>query len=192
MLAELRHHDLGVHSGLVSDAILDLVECGDHQPSQGDRRLVVGHRALLGTDRLYRWADENPLLQMSRHLHAWRRRPGVFRFVLRDQLRHRGRRHRPDQRGDGRRSSHGSHRRQGCVRPGRDLLGERAFDHCPTVDRQRRCGLRIVALAGGRCGQYAARRRGLVRDGAWCGRRAGPGDTRAHETTHRNRPSRSP
>jgi acetyl-CoA hydrolase len=67
VLAELRdHHDLGVHSGLVTDAILDLVERGvvtNRRKEIDASSLVTG--ALLGTERLYRWADENPHLLMK-------------------------------------------------------------------------------------------------------------------------------
>jgi acetyl-CoA hydrolase len=67
VLAELRgHRDLGIHSGLMSDAILDLVEAGavtNRRKEIDASSLVAG--SLLGTERLYRWADENPVFQMK-------------------------------------------------------------------------------------------------------------------------------
>ena len=66
VLAGLRGaRDLGVHSGLVSDAMLELVEAGtitNLRKEIDTGTIVTG--ALLGTDRLYRWADRNPVLQM--------------------------------------------------------------------------------------------------------------------------------
>jgi acyl-CoA hydrolase len=67
VLAELRgHRDLGVHSGLVSDAVLDLVEIGavTNRYKEIDASFVVAG-ALLGTERLFRWADQNPILRMK-------------------------------------------------------------------------------------------------------------------------------
>lgn len=67
VLAELRgHRDLGIHSGLLSDAMVDLVEAGavTNLRKEIDRSCIIGG-ALYGTERLYRWADENPILQMK-------------------------------------------------------------------------------------------------------------------------------
>ena len=66
VLAGLRNaRDLGVHSGLMSDAMLDLVEAGviTNMRKEIDTGTIVTG-ALLGTDRLYRWAHRNPRLQM--------------------------------------------------------------------------------------------------------------------------------
>ena len=66
VLAALRdHRDLGVHSGLANDAMVDLVECGalNNSRKEIDQALVVAG-ALYGTQRLYRWADGNPMLSM--------------------------------------------------------------------------------------------------------------------------------
>jgi acetyl-CoA hydrolase len=66
VLAELRgHRDLGVHTGLLTEAVVDLIECGAVTNSRKEidaSSVVAGH--LLGSDRLYRWADDNPALQM--------------------------------------------------------------------------------------------------------------------------------
>ena len=57
--------DLGVHSGLISDALVDLIETGvvTNRRKPIDPSVTVTG-ALLGTDRLYRWADRNPDLAM--------------------------------------------------------------------------------------------------------------------------------
>ncbi len=57
--------DLGVHSGLISDAILDLIEAGvlTNARKEIDRGISVTG-ALFGTERLYRWADQNPALEL--------------------------------------------------------------------------------------------------------------------------------
>lgn len=56
----LKHHkDLGVHSGVISDIIVDLVEKGVVTSA---RRLVTG--GLFGTRRLMNFADGNDLIEM--------------------------------------------------------------------------------------------------------------------------------
>ncbi len=57
--------DLGVHSGLVSDALVDLIELGvvTNRRKPIDPSVTVTG-ALFGTDRLYRWADRNPGLAL--------------------------------------------------------------------------------------------------------------------------------
>ncbi len=57
--------DLGVHSGLIGDAVVDLVEAGvvtNARKPIDTGRTVTG--AIVGTERLYRWADRNPSLLM--------------------------------------------------------------------------------------------------------------------------------
>jgi acetyl-CoA hydrolase len=58
-------HDLGVHSGLISDAVLDLVEAGvvTNARKPIDAGLTVTG-VIVGSERLYRWADRNPHLLM--------------------------------------------------------------------------------------------------------------------------------
>ena len=56
----LEHHkNLGVHSGVISDIIVDLVEKGVITPS---RRMVTG--GLFGTRRLMNFADGNDMIEM--------------------------------------------------------------------------------------------------------------------------------
>lgn len=61
VLSALRHHrHLGVHSGMVSDGVLDLMEAGviDHSRKTQDAGVaVVG--AVIGSERLYRFVDGN-------------------------------------------------------------------------------------------------------------------------------------
>lgn len=57
--------DLGIHSGLIGDAVVDLVEAGvvtNARKPVDTGRTVTG--AIVGTERLYRWADRNPNLFM--------------------------------------------------------------------------------------------------------------------------------
>jgi acyl-CoA hydrolase len=68
-----QRRDLGIHSGLLSDAMVDLIVSGAVTNARKEidgGTTVVG--ALLGTDRLYAWADRNPLLTMRSldHTHA--------------------------------------------------------------------------------------------------------------------------
>jgi acetyl-CoA hydrolase len=60
-----RHKDLGIHSEVVSDGIVDLFECGVINGSKkklNNGKIVVSF--LNGTKRLYDFADNNPLVEM--------------------------------------------------------------------------------------------------------------------------------
>jgi len=57
--------DLGVHSGMITDGVVDLVEGGAINNSQktiNKEKIVTG--VLVGTDKLYRFAHNNPMLEM--------------------------------------------------------------------------------------------------------------------------------
>ena len=59
--------DLGVHSELISDGVIDLVEAGVLNSSRKSihaGKIVCGF--LLGTKRLYEWVDNNPLVELHR------------------------------------------------------------------------------------------------------------------------------
>ncbi len=59
--------DLGIHSEMFSDGIIDLVEAGvltNARKSINTGKIVAGF--LLGTERLYKWVDDNPLIEMHR------------------------------------------------------------------------------------------------------------------------------
>lgn len=59
--------DLGVHSELISDGVIDLVEAG---VVNGRRKTLHAGKItcgfLLGTRRLYKWVDNNPLVELRR------------------------------------------------------------------------------------------------------------------------------
>ncbi len=101
MLAGLhdRRH-LGVHSGILSDAFVDLVDAGvvTNERKEIDTGVSVTG-ALLGTTRLYDWARENRALSMRAATYT---HDGSVLARLADVARHqlgrRGRPHRPDQR----------------------------------------------------------------------------------------------
>jgi len=64
--------DLGLHSGTIGDRAVDLVEAGvitNRKKPVDTGKCVAG--TLLGSQRLYRWAHHNPLLEMRspRHTH---------------------------------------------------------------------------------------------------------------------------
>lgn len=64
ILSSLRHlRSLGIHSGLASDAVVDLIECGavDNAAKGLDPGITVTNQ-LIGTSRLYRFADRNKQL----------------------------------------------------------------------------------------------------------------------------------
>jgi len=59
--------DLGVHSELISDGVIDLVEAGvlnGSRKSLHPGKITCGF--LLGTRRLYEWVDNNPLVELRR------------------------------------------------------------------------------------------------------------------------------
>lgn len=59
--------DLGVHSELISDGVIDLVEAGvvnGARKSLHPGKIICGF--LLGTRRLYQWVDNNPLVELHR------------------------------------------------------------------------------------------------------------------------------
>ena len=59
--------DLGIHSELISDGVIDLVEAGRlGEPVKGrnDDKITCGF--LLGTQRLYEWVDNNPMVELLR------------------------------------------------------------------------------------------------------------------------------
>ena len=59
--------DLGVHSELFSDGVIDLVDAGvltGARKSIHPGKIVAGF--ILGTKRLYEWVDDNPLIELHR------------------------------------------------------------------------------------------------------------------------------
>jgi acetyl-CoA hydrolase len=80
----LRHHrDLGLHSGVIPDAAVDLIECGavSNACKGVDAGLTVTG-GLFGTERLNRFAHDNPQLVMRRaaYTHAARTLAGIERL----------------------------------------------------------------------------------------------------------------
>ncbi len=68
VLKFLQHKkDLGVHSELFSDGVIDLVEQGvltNARKTLHPGKLVAGF--ILGTQKLYNWVDDNPLIELHR------------------------------------------------------------------------------------------------------------------------------
>jgi acetyl-CoA hydrolase len=68
VLKYLQHKkDLGVHSELFSDGVIDLVNSGvltNARKTLHPGKIVAGF--MLGTKRLYDWADDNPLIELHR------------------------------------------------------------------------------------------------------------------------------
>jgi 4-hydroxybutyrate CoA-transferase len=59
--------DLGVHTELFSDSVIDLVEAGvltNARKSLHPGKIIAGF--MLGTKRLYEWADDNPIIELHR------------------------------------------------------------------------------------------------------------------------------
>ncbi|NLV20570.1 MAG: acetyl-CoA hydrolase/transferase family protein [Syntrophomonadaceae bacterium] len=58
-------HDLGIHTELVVDAMVDLIECGavnNHKRSLHTGKITG--TALVGTDKIYRYSHQNPLVEL--------------------------------------------------------------------------------------------------------------------------------
>lgn len=68
VLCFLRHKkDLGIHSELFSDGVIDLVESGvitGAQKSLHPGKITAGF--MIGTRRLYQWANDNPFIELRR------------------------------------------------------------------------------------------------------------------------------
>ncbi|MFO3797784.1 MAG: acetyl-CoA hydrolase/transferase family protein, partial [Anaerolineales bacterium] len=59
--------DLGIHTELFSDGVIDLVEAGvltNARKTLHAGKIVAGF--ILGTQRLYEWVDDNPLIELHR------------------------------------------------------------------------------------------------------------------------------
>jgi 4-hydroxybutyrate CoA-transferase len=59
--------DLGIHTELFSDGVIDLVNAGvltNAQKTLHPGKIIAGF--MLGTKRLYDWADDNPLIELHR------------------------------------------------------------------------------------------------------------------------------
>jgi len=59
--------DLGIHTELFSDSVIDLVNAGvltNAQKTLHPGKIIAGF--MLGTKRLYDWADDNPLIELHR------------------------------------------------------------------------------------------------------------------------------
>ncbi len=65
MKALANHHDLGVHTEMLSDTIIDLVEGG---VITGRKKTLLPGKIvtsfIMGTKKLYSWVDDNPLIEM--------------------------------------------------------------------------------------------------------------------------------
>jgi len=59
------HHDLGVHSEMFSDGVMDLVQAG---VINGRKKTLLPGKAvtsfLMGSQKLYDWVDDNPVVEM--------------------------------------------------------------------------------------------------------------------------------
>ncbi len=57
--------DLGIHTELFSDGVIDLVEAGvltNARKTLHPGKIIAGF--ILGTNRLYRWVDDNPIIEL--------------------------------------------------------------------------------------------------------------------------------
>ena len=85
ILSSLSHvRDLGIHSGLINDAVVDLVECGavTNAGKGMDPGLTIANQ-LIGTRRLYRFVDQNKAVSVrpASYTHAQQVLAGIRRLV---------------------------------------------------------------------------------------------------------------
>ena len=136
-------HDLGIHTEMFTDAVVDLVEAGVVTGSAKERnRGKIVTAFLMGSPRLYDFVHDNPMVEM---------RPVDFTndtHVIRsfsqhglDQLRDRGRPHRPGRGGLDRPHAVFRRRRPDGLHPRRGAGDRGPVDHRPALDRGRRDGL---------------------------------------------------
>jgi acyl-CoA hydrolase len=65
--------DLGIHSGLISDRVADLMECGVITNARKPIDTGITTTAsLLGTERLYKFAHKNPAIRLFTYIHTHR------------------------------------------------------------------------------------------------------------------------
>jgi acyl-CoA hydrolase len=85
ILSSLSHaRDLGIHSGLINDAVLDLIECGAvTNAGKGIDPGVTIANQLIGTQRLYRFVHRNPAVSVrpASYTHAQPVLAGINRLV---------------------------------------------------------------------------------------------------------------
>ena len=151
----LRHlrdrRDLGIHSDVITDGIVDLVEAGvvtGRRKTRHRDRIVASY--CLGTRRLYDFVDDNPRLLFLPIDQVCD--PEEVAANRAHGLDHPGLRDRPDGPGLRRPVRRRVLRRRldaGGLHPGRGALRRRQADHLPGV-HHRRWRLEDQALAGGR------------------------------------------
>jgi acyl-CoA hydrolase/GNAT superfamily N-acetyltransferase len=65
LAALANHHDLGIHTEMLSDAVIDLVE---HGVVNGKKKTLLPGKIVtsfvMGTRRLYDWVNDNPVLEL--------------------------------------------------------------------------------------------------------------------------------
>ncbi len=65
LAALVDHHDLGIHTEMLSDPVIDLVERG---VVNGKKKTLLPGKIvtsfIMGTQRLYDWVDDNPVLEL--------------------------------------------------------------------------------------------------------------------------------
>ena len=85
ILSSLSHvRDLGIHSGIINDAVVDLIECGavTNMGKGIDPGVTIANQ-LIGTQRLYRFVHQNPAVSVrpASYTHGQRVLAGVNRLV---------------------------------------------------------------------------------------------------------------
>ena len=87
--------DLGIHTELFTDTVVDLVESGALTGAEVDQPRKIVSAFVLGTQRLYRFVHDNPMSRCAPSTTPTTPRSFVASPHGRHQLGHRGRPHRP-------------------------------------------------------------------------------------------------
>ena len=138
ILSSLSHvRDLGIHSGLINDAVVDLIECGAvTNAGKGIDPGVTIANQLIGTQRLYRFVHQNQAVSVrpASYTHA-QRVLARDQPVGGDQFGAGSRPRRQRQRGDAERHGRWRHRRAARFRARRQCGARRPGDHRTAGDR---------------------------------------------------------
>ncbi len=181
--------DLGFHSGMAGDFVVDLIEAGVITNARKAIDAGVSVTAvLLGRDKLYRFAERNPLIKLRP---SWHTHDGDLHCLERFCQRqfgpgggpYRSNRRRGDWRPDRQR-----HRRSAGSGAGWSSLTRRSLDHRPAKHRAWRHGQSDRPDAFGPS-EHGQKRRGRGGDRAWLGGSAGPKPDRAGQGSESDRRS---
>ena len=153
--------DLGIHTEMMTDVVLDLVERGvvTGRAKEINRGRVVA-TFMLGSQRLYDWVDDNPMVEMrpADYTNDTRGHPSLQEDGG-DQLRHRDRSDRPGVRRLDRLADVQRRRRPDGLHPRRGAGRRGPGNHRPALDCRARQRVAHRAVSAARAPEWSRRAR---------------------------------